>query len=78
MENCFRIKMRREEIPDVYKKFNEFESEFDVGNNRTLIDGKVLASFYALDYTHPLNVQCILQKNETLKQIVESFKDYIF
>lgn len=77
MENTFKIKMKRDCIPDVCRRFRQFESEFDVGNHRTMIDGKDINGFYALDTSRTLNVECILMKNETMKSVMESLKDYI-
>lgn len=77
MGDCFRIQIRRENIREIHKRFCEFESEFDIGNNRTVIDGKCLSSFHALDVSMPLNVECFLQNYETIKQIMKRFQEYL-
>lgn len=75
--NCFKIKLRRDCIHNVCKKLQQFESEFDVGTHRTMIDGKDIRGFYALDTSKTLNVECLLRKNETMKQVMDSLKDYV-
>ncbi len=75
--NRFKIKMDSNSIPDVCRRMSQFDSDFDVGNNRTMIDGKSMLGFYALDTSKPLNVECVLKKNETMKAIMDSLKDYL-
>lgn len=76
-ETKLRIKLNADAIPDICRKFSQFDSEFDIYSGRKVIDGKDLLGFYSIDLRQPINVRCILSKNETVQKVMDSIKDYI-
>ena len=75
--NKFKVQLDKKNIPSFCRKLIKFDSEFDVHNNRTFVDGKDIKGFYHLNIDQPLEIQCILSHNESLEKIKEDLKEFI-
>lgn len=71
-----RLKLESEQIPFFCQTLNEFDSEFDIHNGRSIVDGKSLMGLYSLDYNREVFLK-IINNEEELDSILKQIHPYI-
>ena len=71
------LNLRKVDAMNFCNKLSKFKSNFDIHNKRMVIDGKSIIGLYALDYSSPIYMECILSGNENLDYIKENLKEYL-
>lgn len=72
-----KVQLQIEEINEICKILNSFDSEFDIESHRTYIDGKDKNSWKLLDFNNPLKIHCLYKENE-IENIEKKLSKFLF
>lgn len=65
-----------ESVKNFVNILSRFKNEFDIVDQRYVIDAKSIMGLFSLDLTRPLDLKIYSENEDDIKQIVSALEDY--